>query len=122
MRLWMILPLVLAGCAAGARAPSWPDQVTIHRTDMRVSFNDGTVCRADIAQAPSGKLQGCRWPMAYTVRDYKPSVIGRAGALSEIFEPYAKITLSAPSGMTWHFETPPPIPATDHGEGTLNMP
>jgi hypothetical protein len=119
MRVLMILPLAigLAGCAEMSRAPAWPDHVTLHGTQMRVSFSDGTVCRAQIADAPSGDLQGCRWPMHYDVSGYRPSYLAGVPGIGQWFQSYAKIELSAPSGQRWRFETPDPAPTNARGDG-----
>ena len=124
MRNVMILPLLigLAGCAGMTRAPSWPDDVRLQGTQMRVSFNDGTVCRTDIARAASGALPGCRWPMSYAVTRYQPSHLARLPEVGGLFQPYAQITLRAPSGLTWKFQTPPEPPARSQGEGQLHRP
>lgn len=123
MRFMLILPLALAACATGTRAPSWPDKVHLTGTRMEVSFNDGTLCHAEIEGTFAGTLNDCPYPMSYEVTGYKPSYLATApGGLGDLFEPYAKVRLTTPTGMSWRFKTPQPIPTKDQGAGQLKLP
>lgn len=123
MRLALILPLVLAACMPGARAPSWPDDISFRGTVMRVSFNDGTVCGANIAGNYTGDLQGCPYPMRYQVTRFEPSYLaGAPGGVGDLFQPYAEVTLKDAQGHRWTFKTPPEIPPHAQGSGQVHLP
>ena len=55
--LFAFLPAVLlAACAAGTLPPANPSRVTLLSDTLAVHFFDGSVCRADIRQAASGRF------------------------------------------------------------------
>lgn len=93
----------LAACA-GPLPPSNPDRVTLLSDTLAVHFNDGSVCRANIKAAPSGRLPDCAQAMDYTVVVKHPIWVKGA---ETFMEPYADITLTRPSdGRHWTVETP----------------
>lgn len=118
MRAALILPLLLAACAGGMRAPSWPDDVSFRGDVMRVSFNDGTRCSASAAQG-TGTLGDCRYPLHYRIEDFRPSHLAGVPGIGGLFQPYARVVLSDASGRSWTFRTPRPIATRDQGDGTL---
>ncbi|MEO1948691.1 MULTISPECIES: hypothetical protein [unclassified Thioclava] len=121
--LSLLAPLALAACVPGqgTRAPSWPDRVTFQGTVMRVSFIDGTVCRANISGQYTGDLAGCPHPMRYQVTRFEPSYLGGVG-VGNIFQPYAEVTLKDAQGRRWSFKTPEPIPSRSQPDGVLKLP
>ncbi|PFG63866.1 hypothetical protein AXZ77_2487 [Thioclava sp. ES.031] len=121
--LSLLAPLALAACVPGqgSRAPSWPDNVSFQGTVMRVSFIDGTVCRANISGQYTGDLAGCPYPMRYQVTRFEPSYLAGSG-VGGLFQPYAEVTLKDASGRRWQFKTPKEIPPRGRGAGTLTLP
>jgi len=97
---------LLAGCAAGAMPPANPSRVTLLSDTLAVHFIDGSVCRADIRTAPSGRFADCSQAMDYAVVVHHPSIAAKT-PFSPVFEPYATITLDRPAdGRHWVWKTP----------------
>lgn len=108
----MMLPAValLAGCA-GYDYPVEPEGITLHestehRMELKVRFIDGTICTADVDQAPSGQLSPCAYPFTYSVALQHRSITSGT-PLSPYFEPYATVKVTRPAdGRVWTWETP----------------
>ena len=111
--LFAFLPAVLlAACAAGTLPPANPSRVTLLSDTLAVHFFDGSVCRADIRPAASGRSADCPQAMDYAVVVHHPALAANT-PLAPLFEPYATITLDRPAdGRHWGWQTPQP------GEGT----
>lgn len=105
--LFALLPVsLLAACAAGSVPPANPLRVTLLSDTLAVHFYDGSVCRADIRTAPSGRFADCPQAMDYAVEVHRPSIAAKT-PLAPLFEPYATITLDRPSdGRHWVWRTP----------------
>lgn len=97
------LPLMLAACAALQPAPRAAD-AGISGDVLRVSFTDGSVCRATLApEGGAGDFADCAVPASYDVRILRPNPL--APVLRDLVEPFAEIAVTA-GGATTRFRTP----------------
>lgn len=102
--LFLTLPVLAAACAMDL--PANPDRVTLRSNDLAVHFFDGSVCRADIAAAPSGRFAACAQQMDYKVTVHSPS-LAAGTVLETMMEPYATIELFRPQdNRRWTWQTP----------------
>lgn len=120
--LFAFLPAVLlAACAAGPLPPANPSRVTLLSDTLAVHFFDGSVCRADIRQAASGRFADCPQAMDYAVVVHHPSLAANT-PLAPLFEPYATITLDRPAdGRHWVWQTPQPGESSDNRSHTSTI-
>ncbi len=116
MRVLMVVPVLLAGCAALA-VPAVPQAARLSADRLTVTLTDGTTCRADWAAAGgAGRLEGCGAGFDYRVTPVaKPNLLrqlaeGLAGALGAegSLAPVAEVVVSG-AGRDWRFVSPPAL-------------
>lgn len=114
--LWMVLPVVLMGCAA-MPAPE-PQGAVLSDKVLTVTLTDGGRCSADWrAAGGQGQMQGCAVPLSYQVAEVaNPNILRQlwvqlveALGADGIAPPMADVVLTAPDGRTWRYVSPPPV-------------
>lgn len=98
----ILLAVGLSGCVSS----SWnanPQGVTLHGRELAVMLYDGTVCRANIAGATSGRLQNCPTPLRYDVTIESDPLVPGASA---ILETRSTVVLYGENGRQWTYLTP----------------
>lgn len=114
--LWMVLPVVLMGCAA-MPAPE-PQSAVLSETVLTVKLTDGTRCTADWrAAGGQGQMQGCAVLLSYQVAEVaNPNLLRQlwvqlveALGAEGIAPPMADVVLTGDDGRTWRYVSPPPV-------------
>ena len=119
MRLFPALAvafLPLAACAA-LQGPVQPDSVRLDATHLSLRLTDGTLCKVNWAQAPSGRMDTCGPGYGYAVHvEEKPNILrqlvegvfltlGAEGVLA----PQAEVVITDPAGSDFVFTSPAPV-------------
>jgi hypothetical protein len=113
---WMIGCLALAGCAAPDGAPV-PQAARLSAEVLTLTLADGTVCRANWAAAPVGRLEACGPGYGYAV-----TVVENPNLLRQLFTgltealgaegvspPLAEVVITDATGRDHVFVSPPPV-------------
>jgi hypothetical protein len=114
--LWMVVPVVLMGCAA-MPAPE-PQGAVLSESVLTVRLTDGTRCTADWrAAGGQGQMQGCAAPLSYQVAEVaNPNLLRQlwvqlvdALGAEGLAPPMADVVLTDERGRTWRYVSPPPV-------------
>jgi hypothetical protein len=117
MRIAMFPLLALAACSAPGWGQPVPQEARLSAQVLTLTLSDGTVCRADWAKAPSGRMEGCGPGYGYAVRVVEnpnllrqlvtglTTALGAEGALA----PMAEVVITDPAGADRVFVSPPPV-------------
>jgi hypothetical protein len=112
-----LLFLALGGCVAGVPGNPVPQAARLSAQVLTLTLSDGTVCRADWAQAPVGRMDSCGPGYGYAVRVIdNPNILrqiwtglttalGAEGAVA----PMAEVVITDPAGIDRVFVSPPPV-------------
>ncbi|MCU0829402.1 MAG: hypothetical protein MUE52_18945 [Tabrizicola sp.] len=111
---WMIGCLALAGCVTAGQ-PQVPQAARLSAEVLTVTLADGTVCRANWATVPVGRLDVCGPGFGYAVNVVeKPNALrqlwtGLTGALGAegAVPPMAEVVITDATGRDHVFVTPP---------------
>jgi hypothetical protein len=107
MRLSLSLAALATLSACAAAAPQMlanPERIDLLENRLSVHFSDGSICRADIAAAPQGRLPGCATATDYAVVIHHKVWVQGA---EPFMEPYATVTLTrAADGRRYSWQTP----------------
>lgn len=114
MRLFLFIPLALAGCGLVNPAPGI-DGLQLSERQLILRFTDGVVCRTDLQAdtSPSGEFADCAHPASYAIGYGRPNILG--GLLPDAVEPYAEIAITHGAGRVDRFRTPQSRDWTDAG-------
>ena len=116
MRVALIPLLALAACATPVGGHAVPQAARLSADVLTLTLSDGTVCRADWATTPVGRMDGCGPGFGYAVRVIDnpnllrqlftglTSALGAEGAVS----PMAEVVITDPAGVDRVFVSPPP--------------
>ena len=117
MRFAIIPLLALAACSAPLTGQPVPQAARLSAEVLTLTLSDGTVCRADWAMAPVGRMEGCGPGFGYAVR-----VIDNPNLLRQLFTglttalgadgavpPMAEVVITDPAGVDRVFVSPPPV-------------
>lgn len=118
MRLLTVLAALLpfAGCAA-LQGPVVPESLRLDASRLHLRLSDGTLCEANWAQAPTGRLEGCGPGYGYAVEvERNPNILrmlveglmlnlGAEGVLA----PMAEVVITDPAGSDYVFTSPAPV-------------
>ena len=109
-----LVPLfLLAACAVTDTAPV-PKSVRLTDTEMALRLSDGTLCRADWAAVPVGRLESCGpgYGYAVTVED-RPNILRQlaegimlALGARGVLVPMAEVVITDPAGIDHVFVSP----------------
>lgn len=108
--------LGLTACAAPQGQPV-PETARLSAQVLTLVLSDGTVCQANWADAPTGRLEPCGPGYGYSVRVIEnPNVLrqiwtGLATALGAegMVPPLAEVVITDPAGVDKVFASPPPV-------------
>jgi hypothetical protein len=107
--------LLLAGCVSAGQPPV-PQAARLSAEVLTVTLADGTVCRANWAAAPVGRLEPCGPGFGYAVtvvenpnllRQLFTGLTGALGAEGAV-PPMAEVVLTDAMGRDHVFVSPPP--------------
>lgn len=107
--------LLLAGCVSAGQPPV-PQAARLSVEVLTVTLADGTVCRANWAAAPVGRLEPCGPGFGYAVtvvenpnllRQLFTGLTGALGAEGAV-PPMAEVVLTDAMGRDHVFVSPPP--------------
>ena len=111
---WMIGLMALAGCATLQPTPV-PQAARLSTEVLTLTLSDGTVCRANWAATPVGRMDDCGPGFGYAVR-----VIDNPNILRQIWSglttalgaegavpPLAEVVITDPAGVDRVFASPP---------------
>lgn len=110
----MLLPLLLAACAA-MPSPE-PQGATLSDTVLTVRLTDGSRCTADWrATGGQGQMDGCAVPLSYQVTEVtNPNILRKlwvqlVDALGGdgVAPPMADVVVTGPDGRVWRYVSPP---------------
>lgn len=117
MRFSIIPVLALAACSAPILGHPVPQSARLSAEVLTLTLSDGTVCRAEWAMAPVGRMEGCGPGYGYSVRVVQnPNILrqlftgltttlGAEGAVP----PMAEVVITDPAGVDRVFVSPPPV-------------
>jgi hypothetical protein len=88
------------------RTAAWPDKVAFKGTVLSVTLNDSTLCEGDTLGAVKGTITACKWPLQYAIANFHPRPFQGAPGVTATVHPYTQVTLTAPNGLHWVFQTP----------------
>ena len=88
------------------RTAAWPDKVAFKGKVLSITLNDGTVCKRDTQGVPTGTVTECKWPLHYALENFYPKPFQGPAGVNAKANPYTQVTLTAPNGLHWVFQTP----------------
>ena len=115
MRFALVCLVSLAACATPIGQPV-PQSARLSDQVLTLVLSDGTMCRANWAGAPVGRMEGCGPGYGYAVRVIEnPNLLrqiwtGIAKALGAegAVPPLAEVVITDPAGSDVVFASPPP--------------
>jgi len=88
------------------RTAAWPDKVAFKGKVLLITLNDGAMCEGDTLGASNGTISACKWPLKYAIANFYPRPFQGAPGVIATAHPYTQVTLTAPNGLHWVFQTP----------------
>jgi len=112
----LLFCLALAGCVGTVPGNAVPQAARLSAEVLTLTLSDGTVCRANWATVPVGRMDGCGPGFGYAVRVIdNPNILrqiwtGLTTALGAegVVPPLAEVVITDPSGVDRVFVSPPP--------------
>jgi hypothetical protein len=117
---WMFAVLALGGCVTVQPTPV-PQAARLSSDMLTLTLSDGTVCRANWAAAPVGRLEACGPGFGYAVEVVEnPNLLrqlftGLTEALGAegVAPPMAEVVITDATGRDHVFVSPPPADPSD---------